>query len=110
MPKKLFTDLLVNQPVDANAPDATLMLDVDPAKPIRIGTYTFQLKVTDDSGNISDPAEVKVVVYDEGKPIALIDAPPRVAFGKGFTLSGERSHDLGGGKIVKFTWTLIQVP
>lgn len=108
--KKLFAEMLVNQPIDANAPDAVLALEVDPAKPVRVGTYVFQLKVTDDSGNVSDPAQVRLQVFDEGKPTAVIDAPPRIPFGKGFTLSGERSQDIGGGKIVKYTWMLISAP
>jgi hypothetical protein len=110
MPKKLSADLQVNQPVEGTAPDATLIIEVDPAKPVRVGTYVFQLRVTDDSGNVSSPTEARLIVVDEGKPIAIIDAPIRVPFGKGFTLSGERSSDVGGGKIVKFTWTLISAP
>lgn len=110
MPQIKFNDLKVNQPVDGNAPDATLILDVDPAKPMRLGSYTFRLQVTDDSGNLSTPFEVVVSVVDEGKPNAVITGPSRVPFGKGFTLSGERSSDAGGGRIEKFSWTLIQAP
>ena len=110
MPKKLFSELQVNQPMEAAAPDTSLAIEVDPAKPMRVGIYVFQLKVTDDSGNVSDPTEAKVIVFGEGRPIAIIDSPIRVTFGKPFGLSGERSHDVGGGRIVKFTWTLISAP
>lgn len=100
----------MNQPLEGNAPDTTLLIDVDAAKPMRVGTYVFQLKVTDDSGNVSEPTEAKLIVFDEGRPLAIIDGPQKVPFGKGFTLSGEKSRDEGGGKIVKFTWMLISAP
>jgi len=53
MPKISANDLKVNEPIEAPAPDATLILVVDPNKPLKVGAYTFQLEVLDDSGNLS---------------------------------------------------------
>lgn len=110
MPQVKAPDIQVNQPISAAAPDATLIIDVDPAKPLRIGTYVFQLQVADESGNVSPAVQVKLNVIDESLPTAVITAPDKVPFGKGFTLSGEKSFDTGGGKISKFVWTLISAP
>ena len=52
---------------------------------------------------------MKIVVVDDQAPNAVIDAPDRVGFGKGFTLSGKRSFDVGG-TVERFIWTLIQTP
>ncbi|MDB6151409.1 MAG: hypothetical protein JWQ44_2857 [Chthoniobacter sp.] len=110
MPQLKFADLQVNQPVDGAAPDATLILDVDPSKPMRLGSYVFRLQVSDDSGNLSEPVEFKLSVVDEGKPVAVITGPTRVPFGRSFTLSGERSRDTEGGTVAKFSWMLIEAP
>ena len=110
MPQIRAADIRVNQPLDGRAPDNKLTLDVDPARPLRPGTYTFRLVVTDDSGNLSAPVDFRISVVDEGKPIAVITGPSRVPTGQGFTLSGESSSDVGGGKLSKFTWTMIQAP
>ena len=110
MPQVKSPDLQVNQPIPGSAPDATLVIDIDPAKPLRIGTYVFQLQVTDESGNVSPTVQVKLNVIDESLPTAIITAPEKVPFGKPFTLSGEKSFDTGGGKISKFVWTLISAP
>src|SRR5262245_19128657 len=53
MPKISSSELKVNAPIEAAAPDATLIIAIDPANPMKVGTYTFQLVVTDDSGNPS---------------------------------------------------------
>jgi hypothetical protein len=110
MPKINSSALKVNDPIEGTAPDATLNVEVDAAKPLMVGPYTFRLQVTDDSGNVSAPFEWKLLVIDEDKPVAVITGPTVVPFGKAFTLSGEKSFDLPGGKLAKFKWTLIQTP
>ena len=109
MPVVKSKDLVVNQPVVAAAPDVLFEIVHDAAVPLRVGRHTFQLQVTDDSGNVSQPTTVRVVVLDDKAPTAVIDAPTQVSIGSGFTLSAKRSSDIGG-KLVKFTWTLIEAP
>jgi hypothetical protein len=110
MPQVKSPDLHVNQPISAAPPDMILTIEVDPAKPLRIGTYVFRLQVADESGNNSPPVQVKLNVIDESLPTAVITAPERASFGKTFVLSSEKSFDTGGGKISKFVWTLISAP
>jgi len=76
-------------------------------QPLSVGRHRFRLVVADDSENLSDPDEVDVIVRDAVKPTAVLDAPKVVDFGKSFELSGRRSTDAGGGKVVSFTWTLV---
>ena len=109
MPTIKSKDLIVNQEISAAAPDSLLTIQVDAANPLIPGSYRFQLVVTDDSGNNSNPATVRIVVADDQAPTAVIDAPDRVGFGKEFALSGKRSIDIGGS-LTKFVWTLIQTP
>jgi hypothetical protein len=109
MPRIKSTNLQVSTPIEGSAPDAELSIENDPAKPVRVGTYVFQLRVSDDAGNVSDPTTHKIVVLDDTKPTAVIDGPNRVPVGSSFTLSGDRSHD-PQGRIVKYSWTLIQAP
>lgn len=77
---------------------------VAPSSPLSPGRHRFQLVVVDDSGNESAPAMVDVVVIDNRKPTAVIDAPSTVPFGTSFSLSGARSSDLPPGKIVQYQW------
>jgi hypothetical protein len=107
MPQIKATDLQVNQPIEAAAPDSSLVIDVDPAKPLKPGTYLFQLEVVDDAGNRSQPTRAKLVVIDDTAPNAIISAPSTVSVGRTFTLSGKDSTDIGG-TIEKFIWTLVQ--
>lgn len=72
------------------------------------GVYTFELMVIDNDGNVSAPARAQIVIEDTG-PVAVIEGPARVPFGQSFKLSGERSHDIGRGRIVKYIWTLADV-
>lgn len=107
MPKISSSELKVNAPIEAAAPDATLIIAIDPANPMKVGTYTFQLVVTDDSGNPSKPTIVRVVIADAEAPTAVISAPRSVPFGAEFTLSGIESTDVGGGTIARYSWTLL---
>jgi hypothetical protein len=86
--------------------DPTIDVTVTAEKPLR-GKLSFQLVVVDDSGNVSKPSTVTVTILDDQLPTAVLTAPTTVPFGKGFALNGERSTDVGGGKIVKYQWTLL---
>jgi hypothetical protein len=116
MPVIKSADLKVNQPIEVVQPDdpankdTMLTIDVDPAKKMPVGTYSFRLVVTDKSNNESAPFDFLLTIADEGKPVAIITGQPKVAVGKGFTLNGEKSSDPEGGKLAKFRWTLIQTP
>ena len=108
MPSIKSTDLKINQPIEANAPDTSLVITVDATSPMKTGTYLFHLEVIDDSGNRSAPAQATVIVIDDKLPNAII-SPPKlsIGFGTSFTLSGKESTDIGG-TIVKYIWTLVQ--
>jgi hypothetical protein len=106
MPTIPVTQLKVNSPIEAAAPDATLVITMD--KPLPVGAYTFQLEVVDDSDNRSRPVQVRLIVVDDQAPSAVISAPRTVGFNTEFTLSGAESRDVGGGSITRFIWTLIQ--
>lgn len=85
----------------------TVEVTVSPQSLLRPGKHRFQLIVTDDSGNVSEPAIVEVIVRDETKPTAVIDAPATVAAGRSFSLSGARSLDQAPGRLTRFAWTLL---
>jgi hypothetical protein len=95
-----------NVPVTTNNP--VIEVTVPAASPLPVGRHTFRLEVEDDSGNRSKPDEVVVIVADQAAPAAVLAAPKTVPFGQSFNLSGERSIDAGGGKVVKWTFTLVQ--
>ena len=95
--------------------DATLTIQM-PNDKLKVGGHTFQLVVTDDSGNVSAPATVLLIVIDTQAPTAVLTVSDeqgqplernRIPFGNGFILNGKRSIDLEGGNIISFTWTLI---
>ena len=108
MPSISSSQLQVNQPIEAAAPDATLVVTVDRTAPLKVGSYIFQLEVMDDSGNRSQPVQARLIVVDTEAPSAIISAPRTVGFNTEFTLSGAESRDVGGGTIARFIWTLIQ--
>lgn len=108
MPQISTSQLEINKPIEAAAPDSSLVITIDAARPLKVGSYTFQLEVVDDSGNKSQPVLARLVVLDDQLPTAIITAPRSVGFGRGFTLSGKESTDTGGGTIAKFIWTLVQ--
>jgi chitodextrinase len=98
-------EFIINKTIET--PEPTIDVSVTPDKPLPRGKLTFQLVVTDDSGNVSKPSTVTVTILDDQLPTAILTAPTSVPFGKAFSLSGERSTDLGGGKIVKYAWTYL---
>lgn len=96
--------------------DATLTIQM-PNDKLKLGGHTFQLVVADDSGNVSAPTTVLLIVIDTQAPTAVLTLNDeqgrplegnRIAFGSGFILNGKRSIDVGGGNIVSFTWTLVE--
>jgi hypothetical protein len=108
MPRITSSQLQVNQPIEGAAPDATLIITMDPQNPLRIGAYMFQLEVVDDAGNRSQPVTARLIIVDNQAPQAIISAPRTVPFNTEFTLSGAESRDEGGGTIARFIWTLLQ--
>jgi len=78
-----------------------------PARPLPVGRNRFQLVVIDDSGNVSAPATVEVIVRDTTNPTAVLDAPREIEFGRSFQLSGRRSSDIPPARIVSYRWTLL---
>jgi hypothetical protein len=90
-----------------STPDAEVEVTVSADSPLPVGRHTFQLVVEDDSGNMSQPAVVDVIVRDTKAPTAVLDVPPRTEFGESFTLSGRRSSDVPPGKVVRYHWTLL---
>jgi hypothetical protein len=108
MPSIPSSKLVVNQPIEAAAPDATLIITIDASQPLKVGSYIFQLEVEDDSKNRSQPVQARLIVIDAEAPSAIISAPRTVPFGQEFTLSGAESRDVGGGTIARYIWTLLQ--
>ncbi len=100
-----MAEFIVNREVVTDPP--TVEVTVTPQKPLPIGRQRFQLVVTDDSGNVSRPDVVEVIIADIGAPTAVLTVQNPVAFGRSFTMSGERSVDPGGGKIVRYAWTSV---
>lgn len=108
----------VSTTIEALAPDRLLEVAVDRTNPLKVGKHVFQLVVTDDAGNVSDPAKVTIIIVDKDRPTAVIDvldaqgvrnpAPEvSVPFGQKFALSADRSTDIGG-EVKAFSWTLLQ--
>jgi hypothetical protein len=100
-------NLRVNQSIKSS--DDSLLINHNEAGALRPGVYEFQLVVTDDSGNASAPTVSKVIVIDDKRPTAVLDAPTTVGFADNITLSAKRSVDIGG-KIASYEWTLISQP
>ena len=98
----------LNQPIVTDQP--TVQVTIDANNTLSVGVHTFQLVVTDDSGNVSQPALVEIVVRDTQAPTAVIDAPTQVEFGNPFDLSGVRSSDPAPGRVISFAWTLVDNP
>jgi hypothetical protein len=98
--------------------DPTVQVEVAATNALPLGVNRFQLVVVDDAGNESAPAFIDVIVKDTEKPTAVLDmvdangaiVQPTVAVGASFILSGKRSSDTGGGKVVSYKFTLIDPP
>lgn len=93
------TDISTDTPV--------IEVTISPNKPLPVGRQTFRLIVVDDSGNQSRADQIVVLVADQEAPTAVLSGPQVVGSGKSFNLSGEKSFDVGGGKVVKYIWTYV---
>jgi len=95
----------LNKPVETAVPTVEVTVDIN--NPLPVGVHRFQLIVEDESGNLSLPSFVDVVVRDTQRPTAVIDAVKPIEAGNTFELSGERSSDVPPGQIVKYVWTMV---
>lgn len=100
-----MADFNLNTPIETTEP--TIEVTVSANNPLRLGRHRFQLVVVDDSGNQSTPDSVEVRVIDTQNPTAVLTAPASIAFNNSFTLSGEDSSDVGGGRVVRYRWTYL---
>jgi hypothetical protein len=100
-----MAEFILNQDVETDIP--TVEVTFTDNNPLRNGRHRFRLVVVDDSGNRSAPDEVVVIVADQERPTAVLDAPTTVAFGSSIELSGRRSFDAGGGQITEWIWTYL---
>lgn len=106
------------QTTEVVADEPKLDVLVDAQNLLKVGKHVFQLVVTDDAGNDSEPATVTIIVQDRERPTAVIDlvnaAGERIStpsveipLGQRFLLLADRSSDIGG--VVRgFRWTLLQ--
>ncbi len=112
MTTKTLEDIRAN-PIKTT--DATLTITM-PNEKLKVGSHTFRLKVEDDSGNVSAPAKVLLIVLDSQAPTAVLTVSDdqgrplddnSIPFGRGFILNGKNSVDIGG-RIVSFTWEMVR--
>ena len=96
-----MAQFVTNQTIET--PESEIEVTVNPQAPLPVGRHRFQLVVVDDSGNVSEPDVVEVIVKDTSKPTAVLH------FGQIFQLTGKQSFDIGG-KIVRYRWTLLPRP
>lgn len=102
-----MAQFVTNQTIETA--ESEIEVTVNPQAPLPVGRNRFQLVVVDDSGNVSEPDVVEVIVKDASKPTAVLQAPREVNFGESFQLTGKQSFDIGG-KIVRYRWTLLPRP
>jgi len=100
-----MAEFLVNTDVVTSEPNVEVTISA--AKPLRLGRHQFQLLVVDSSGNKSVADVREVLVVDQERPTAVLQAPRLVSFGQSFTLDGSKSFDVGGGAIVQYVWTYL---
>ena len=95
----------INVPIETT--EAKILVEVPADGSLRVGRHRFQLVVVDDADNRSQPDMVTVLVRDTTAPTAVLTAPESVNLNTPFTLSGQDSSDIGGGKIVRYVWTYL---
>lgn len=100
-----MAEFIISKEIETEKP--IIEVTVDPGSPLPVGRHRFRLVVVDDSGNASKPDEVLVFVADNEAPTAVLAGPEIVGFGATFELSGEKSFDVGGGKITTYRWTYL---
>lgn len=98
-----MAEILPNQPITQESPVLEVTFG-NIVKSLPPGVHTFQLVVVDDLGVSSDPVIEQITV--QGKPVAALDGPDRVAVGQSFKLDGSKST-APGGKIVKWIFTRV---
>lgn len=103
-----MAEFVINQEIRTETPRIEVTLTPNNALPL--GRHTFRLVVVDDSGNVSAPDEVVVIVADQENPTAVLSAPRSVPFGRSFELDGSRSFDAGGGRVTTWVWTYLGQP
>ncbi len=100
-------------PVKTDDPQLTIDLS---SRQLKIGSHSFTLQVEDDSGNVSTPITIKVVILDREAPTAVADVRDargvlaegnRINHGASFILDASKSVDAGGGRIVRYQWALV---
>jgi len=95
--------LAINTTFETDQPVITV--EVDPAAPLARGRQVFELTVVDDSGNVSEPDRIIVIVADRERPTAVLQGPSIADVGKPFDLNGTKSFDIGGSiKLYRFTY------
>jgi hypothetical protein len=100
-----MAEFTINTPIPTDQP--TIEVTVTAEKPLPVGSHVFELVVEDDAGNLSAPDRIRVVVRDNARPTAVLEGPTTVNFGQPFQLSGTKSTDAGGGRVVKYIWKLV---
>lgn len=98
--------------VEIETETATVQVNPGPGAPLPPGRHRFQLVVEDESGNLSQPSFVDVVVRDTAAPTAVVTLVGAVdpTFNQPFELDGSLSSDAGGGTVAKYRWTLVENP
>lgn len=99
-----MAQLEINVPFETD--QATIKVEVDPRKPLSRGRQLYQLQVVDDSGNLSEPTTLIVIVADQERPTAILQGPQVVNVGASFELTGAKSFDIGG-EIKSYTFTYL---
>ena len=87
-----MAQFVANQTIET--PESEIEVTVTPQAPLPVGRNRFQLVVVDDSGNVSEPDVVEVIVKDTSKPTAVLQAPREVNVGQSFQLTGKQSFDM----------------
>jgi hypothetical protein len=95
----------IGTPVETETPG--VVVEFSDQNPLMPGKHIFELEVQDNDG-LTSTALLDVVVVDERGPTAVLDGPSKVPYGQEFKLRGDRSSDPFPGKIVKYTWTLME--
>ena len=89
-------------------PDPTVTVEFERGKPLPPGKYRFQLTIVDDQGNSSKAVTATIVIEASSKtPVAVLEAPTRVAFGQTFNLVGDASFAVPPATIKAYQWTLL---
>jgi hypothetical protein len=98
----------INTPFETD--QAVITVEIDPAKPLPRGRQIYELVVVDDSGNVSAPDRIIVIVADRERPTAVLQGPSIADIGKAFDLNGTKSFDIGGSiKVYRFTYLGPQI-